>query len=140
MYLHNSTVCVLCSVSLHACIYRYLRNESASNLHSASQGAERFAEVCNSLDLVGFEADMQNSIFACLAAILHLGNIQFQEDGNEYSYVLDPRCGPINTVAVRICIGGLWLRSAVFVEVGDVAVDYNDVVVVRSCWGLMSRT
>ena len=56
--------------------------------------------MCNALDLVGFEASFQEHIFRCLAAVLHLGNIEFHEDANEYSYILEPRSGPVQTVSV----------------------------------------
>lgn len=82
-------------------MFRYLQNGNTSSTCSPSQGMERFAEVCNSMDLVGFEASMQDSIFTSLAAVLHMGNVLFQEDSNEYSYVLEPRSGPVHTVAVR---------------------------------------
>ena len=45
-------------------------------------------------------AQFQDEIFACLAAVLHLGNIQFKEDDNERSHILDPQSGPLKTVAV----------------------------------------
>ena len=75
-----------------------------SSIHSCEEGAARFEEVRNALDLVGFEPVMQAAIFSCLAALLQLGNIQFQEDANEYSYVLDPRSGPVKMVAVSLPI------------------------------------
>lgn len=61
-----------------------------------------FAEVCNALDLVGFEADYQAHIFTCLAAVLHLGNVDFYEDTNEYAHILDTFSGPVKMASVRL--------------------------------------
>ena len=57
--------------------------------------------MCNALDLVGFEAEFQAHVFTCLAAVLHLGNVEFYEDANEYSHILDPYSGPVMMVSVR---------------------------------------
>ena len=35
-----------------------------------------------------------------MAAVLHLGNVQFREDENERSHIINPHSGPIKTVAV----------------------------------------
>ena len=61
---------------------------------------DRFSEVSNALDLVGFEPSFQDDIFTCLSALLHLGNIEFFEDVNEYSHILDPRSGPVQKASV----------------------------------------
>ena len=39
-------------------------------------------------------------IFTCLAAILHLGNVTFTEDDDEYSHITDPQSGPLKTISV----------------------------------------
>lgn len=38
-------------------------------------------------------------MFICLAAVLNMGNIEFGEDDNEYSFVKN-KAGPLSTVAV----------------------------------------
>jgi len=82
----------------------YLLQGTTSCTHSREEGAARFEEVRNAMDLVGFEPVVQASIFSCLVALLHLGNIQFQEDANEYSYILEPRSGPVKMVAVSLSL------------------------------------
>ena len=63
--------------------------------------------MCNALDLVGFDGEFQENLFICLAAILHLGNIEFYEDSNDYSHILDPRAGPVQRTAVRARLDGM---------------------------------
>ena len=43
----------------------------------------------------------QENLFICLAAVLNMGNIEFGEDDNEYSFVKD-KSGPLTTTAVSI--------------------------------------
>jgi len=43
----------------------------------------------------------QENLFICLAAVLNMGNIEFGEDDNEYSFVKDKN-GPLTTTAVSI--------------------------------------
>ena len=62
--------------------------------------------MCDALDLVGFEPEYQEDIFTCLAAILHLGNVEFFEDSNDYSHILDPRSGPVQITSVSNQAGG----------------------------------
>ena len=45
-------------------------------------------------------AQLQADIFACLAALLHLGNVQFTEDDKECSHIVNPQTGPLKTVSV----------------------------------------
>ena len=44
-------------------------------------------------------AQHQENLFICLAAVLNMGNIEFGQDDNEYSFVKD-KTGPLTTVAV----------------------------------------
>ena len=91
--------------------FSYLQRRTDSV--SAGEDRQRFAEVCNALDLVGFEYDSQRHIFTCLAAVLHLGNIDFYEDANEYAHILSPFSGPVKMASVRACCNSvctLWSR------------------------------
>ncbi len=88
-------VCMLPWECIQLC--RYLQSGESS---SASDAESHFSEVCNALDLVGFEGEFQEHIFTCLAAVLHIGNIEFMEDQNEHAFVLEPRSGPIQMVSV----------------------------------------
>lgn len=78
--------------------YSYLQRRAASS--STSDECRHFDEVSEALDLVGFEPAYQTDIFTCLAAILHLGNVEFFEDSNDYSHILDPRSGPVQITSV----------------------------------------
>ncbi len=121
----------------------------------------RYEEVCNAMDLVGFEPSIQTSIFTALAAVLHLGNIQIHEDTNDYSYVLEPRSGPVKTVAVRmlwlsvrdqmqcVCVclcvcAYVWLQDLLGVDIKHlidaltVSVSYTRGEVVRRHWNKIS--
>ena len=69
----------------------------------AGDDGRHFSEVCDALDVVGFEAGLQEDIFTCLSALLHLGNVQFFDDINDYSHILDSRSGPVHKVSVRAC-------------------------------------
>lgn len=81
------------------CIDSYLQRRAATG-SSSSDDCRHFGEVSDALDLVGFELGYQADIFTCLAAILHLGNVEFFQDSNEYSHILDPRAGPVHTASV----------------------------------------
>ena len=41
----------------------------------------------------------QSHIFTCLAAVLHMGNVKFSQDDNEYSHIVST--APLQTVSVR---------------------------------------
>ena len=50
--------------------------------------SEQFEETCEAFDLLGVHQDEQTKIFQVLAAILHLGNINIEEDdGRESTYI-----------------------------------------------------
>lgn len=69
--------------------YRYLTN-GASCLKSDKQVLkEHYEDLRNSLDLVGFTDEEQENMFNMIAAVLHLGNIQFGMDDDDASYVED---------------------------------------------------
>ena len=55
-------------------------------------------EACFILSVL-FVVQHQENLFICLAAVLHMGNIKFGQDDNEYSFVKD-KTGPLTTVAV----------------------------------------
>ena len=78
----------------------YLQRRPA--VSSVSDEHRHFDEVTDALDLVGFEPAYQEDIFICLAAILHLGNVEFFEDSNCYSHIMDPRSGPVQMVSVSL--------------------------------------
>jgi hypothetical protein len=50
--------------------------------------SELFEETCEAFDLLGVHQDEQTKIFQVLAAILHLGNINIEEDdAGESTYI-----------------------------------------------------
>ena len=85
--------------NVHTVLFSYLQRKASSI--SATERSHRFAEVCDAFDMVGFEVSYQSDVFACLSALLHLGNVEFFQDTNEYSHILDPHSGPIQKTSVR---------------------------------------
>jgi myosin heavy subunit len=75
--------------------FRYLGNTSKkydSNSMSTSNDAKSFQETVTCLTSIGLSDDEQQSVFAIVAAILHLGNVQFEDDnehGGETAIVME---------------------------------------------------
>ncbi|XP_065915839.1 myosin-IIIb-like [Dysidea avara] len=78
--------------------YQYMCEGSAVLRSKMQVKKDQFEELQNAMDLVGFEADNQENLFICLAAVLNMGNIEFGDDDNEYSFVKD-KSGPLTTTA-----------------------------------------
>ncbi|KAL5482212.1 hypothetical protein EMCRGX_G022508 [Ephydatia muelleri] len=78
---------------------------------------QQFEEVMNALDLVGFESEFQDHIFSCLAAILHIGNIEFSEDENECAHVADHSADAIQIASELIGIEPGMIMDAMLVSV-----------------------
>lgn len=57
----------------------YYLNQGKSPRIDGVSDLETFKETTNALDLLGFSESEQNDMFQILAAVLHLGNIQFVE-------------------------------------------------------------
>lgn len=55
----------------------YYLNQGNSPVIDGVSDLESFNETLNALDLLGFSKTEQNNMFQILAAVLHLGNIEF---------------------------------------------------------------
>lgn len=62
--------------------FRYLGNKKSAKCEADSKA---FADTVQCLSSIGLKADEQKAVFSMVAAILHLGNIQFEEcsEGDE---------------------------------------------------------
>jgi myosin-1 len=62
--------------------YEYLNK---SGVMMQSSDAADFNDTRNAMKAVGMTDHEQSSVFGCIAAILHLGNLKFQKDGDKSS-------------------------------------------------------
>lgn len=61
--------------------YNYL-NQGGGNLKNALRDdAEEFQRLDRSLDVINFKPAEKKTIFSILAAVLHLGNVEFRMEG-----------------------------------------------------------
>ena len=58
--------------------FNYLGNQ---NQQKSGADAQDFARTMECLSSIGLKADQQKAVFGMAAAVLHLGNIQFEETG-----------------------------------------------------------
>lgn len=70
--------------------YRYL-NSSGEYDASGIDDIEEYEEMKKAMDVCGISTQDKSSIFNILAGILHLGNIDFVEDGT-VAAIADPEC------------------------------------------------
>lgn len=61
---------------------------------------KQYDELVNAMDLVGFTDEEEENLFSIIAGVLHLGNVVFDMDDDDASYVQDKN-GPIKMAAVR---------------------------------------
>lgn len=71
----------------HSDDFLYL-NQGENPYIDGVDDSEQFEDTCEAFDLLGVHQDEQTKVFQVLAAILHLGNINIEEDdGHESTYV-----------------------------------------------------
>ena len=68
--------------------YRYLANSGTSDINGIDDGQE-FKITSEAMSIAGFTKEHQFSIFRVIAAILLLGNIDFEEDHQGYALIKD---------------------------------------------------
>lgn len=84
--------------------FRYLTNGADSLKHEPTYFKKQYDELVNAMDLVGFTDEEEDNLFSIIAAVLHMGNVTFEMDDNEASFVEDEN-GPIKMAAVsNLCI------------------------------------
>lgn len=65
---------------------------------------KQYDELVNAMDLVGFTDEEEDNLFSIIAAVLHMGNVTFEMDDDEASFVEDEN-GPVKMAAVScLCI------------------------------------
>jgi myosin-5 len=64
-----------------AASFHYLNQSNCINLDAMDDSSE-YVATRRAMDIVGISSDEQDAIFRVVAAILHLGNVEFSE-GNE---------------------------------------------------------
>lgn len=84
--------------------FRYLTNGADSLKCEPTYFKKQYDELVNAMDLVGFSDEEEDNLFSIIAAVLHMGNVTFEMDDNEASFVEDEN-GPIKMAAVsNLCI------------------------------------
>lgn len=84
--------------------FRYLTNGAESLKREPTYFKKQYDELVNAMDLVGFTDEEEDNLFSIIAAVLHMGNVTFEMDDNEASFVEDEN-GPIKMAAVsNLCI------------------------------------
>ncbi|XP_060592914.1 myosin-IIIb-like isoform X2 [Ruditapes philippinarum] len=77
--------------------YRYLACGTAGVSKDKESSKKKYDELLNALDLVGFTDEEQYDMFTMVTSVLHLGNITFEEDDKDASYI--PEMAPVDVVA-----------------------------------------
>ncbi|CAI7763928.1 unnamed protein product, partial [Closterium sp. NIES-54] len=63
--------------------FHYLKQSKCIELEGKRSNAEEYVITRNAMDVIGISQDEQASIFGIVAAILHLGNVDFKEKGDK---------------------------------------------------------
>lgn len=83
---------------------RYLTNGADCLKREPSYFKKQYDELVNAMDLVGFTDEEEDNLFSIVAAVLHMGNVTFEMDDDEASFVEDEN-GPVKMAAVSsLCI------------------------------------
>lgn len=61
-----------------------------SEIHSTETCLKNFAKVNQVFETFGFSEAIKLTIFELLASILHLGNIEFEDNGDGHAKILEP--------------------------------------------------
>lgn len=78
--------------------HRYLTNGADCLKREPSYFKKQYDELVNAMDLVGFTDEEEDNLFSIIAAILHMGNVTFEMDDDEASFVEDEN-GPVKMAA-----------------------------------------
>ncbi|XP_071795334.1 unconventional myosin-Ie-like [Asterias amurensis] len=62
--------------------YYYYLNQSGTYKVDGTNDTQEFGDTLSAMSVIGISEEDQLSVLNCVAAILHLGNIQFSEQGN----------------------------------------------------------
>jgi len=116
------------SLELYEPQYFSYLNQSECYTVDRVNDAEDFKEVVQAMNTIGITHDEQNSIWAGIAGILHLGNVGFQEDKKGNAAIVDD--GPVALAARMWATDATALRNALLSRtlttgMGDKAETYN---------------
>ncbi|XP_078608687.1 unconventional myosin-Ie-like isoform X1 [Branchiostoma floridae x Branchiostoma japonicum] len=62
--------------------YYYYLNQSGAYKVDGTDDRQEFQDTMNAMDVIGISAEDQDNVLMLVAGVLHLGNIQFREEGN----------------------------------------------------------
>ncbi|GFO14637.1 myosin-iiib [Plakobranchus ocellatus] len=79
--------------------YRYLSNGARHLAKDLDVLSEQKADLINAMDLVGFTDQEQVDVFAVIASVLHLGNINFHVNDADDSTSVSDSNGPVKIAA-----------------------------------------
>nr|XP_022331356.1 myosin-IIIb-like isoform X1 [Crassostrea virginica] len=84
---------------------RYLTNGADCLRAEPTFFKKQYEELVNAMDLVGFTDEEEDNLFAIIASVLHLGNVTFNMDDNDASFVEDEN-GPVKMAARVLGVSG----------------------------------
>lgn len=70
--------------------YRYMSQGAPGFRKNLSSLHERYEDLINAMDMVGFTDDEQLDMFTVIAAVLHLGNVTFDLDESDAAMIIEP--------------------------------------------------
>jgi len=62
--------------------YEYLKKSNCTTVQSLND-KEQFEGIMKALDCIGFKKDEKDTLFKCIAAILHVGNLKYKTNEND---------------------------------------------------------
>ena len=75
--------------SLYDAEYFHYVNQSGCFRVDGTDDRQEFADTCNAMNVIGVDPNTQQDLWRTLAAILHLGNVSFLDDGKGGASVAD---------------------------------------------------
>ncbi|ORX51799.1 hypothetical protein BCR36DRAFT_582836 [Piromyces finnis] len=67
--------------------YEYLKKSNCSTVPGLNDKTQ-FDAILNALDCIGFKQDQKDTLFKCISAILHVGNIKYKKNENNDENVI----------------------------------------------------
>lgn len=68
--------------------YKYLQQSGCTSIPGVDDD-EEFNETRKSMSVIGLTDEEQDSVLATVAAVLHLGNVQFVNDEKDLAHIAD---------------------------------------------------
>ncbi|KAI8478266.1 Unconventional myosin-Ie, partial [Branchiostoma belcheri] len=80
--------------------YYYYLNQSGAYKVDGTDDRQEFQDTMNAMNVIGISPEDQDNVLMLVAGVLHLGNIQFREEGN-YAAVENDECD-VDPEALRL--------------------------------------